>query len=203
MEWYEQEVSAMEERLRMYVPPPSMVAFYGSSSLRMWESLEEDFRDAGAMNLAFGGSTMEACAWFFERLVVPWKPRSIVCYAGDNDLGDGRTPEAVIASFLKLLAKVDHHFPKIPFTILSIKPSPARLHLTDRIIVTNEALRREILGREYGYFIDIYSAMLDSDGLPDESLFLEDGLHVSPKCYLVWKSLLLSRSNEIFQAHSV
>jgi lysophospholipase L1-like esterase len=40
--------------------------------------------------------------------------------------------------------------------------------------------------------------MLGSDGLPDESLFLEDGLHVSPKGYLVWKRLLQDRSREIF-----
>ena len=92
MEWYEQEVSAMEQRLRESPPPDGLVVFYGSSSLRMWESLENDFPTIGVLNLAFGGSTMEACAWFFERLVVPSNPRSIVCYAGDNDLGDGRSP---------------------------------------------------------------------------------------------------------------
>ena len=47
-------------------------------------------------NQAFGGSTLEACAWFFERLVVPCYPRALVCYAGDNDLGDGRTPDQVL-----------------------------------------------------------------------------------------------------------
>jgi len=40
--------------------------------------------------------------------------------------------------------------------------------------------------------------MLGSDGLPDRSLFLEDGLHVSPEGYAVWKKLLLSRSGDIF-----
>jgi lysophospholipase L1-like esterase len=198
MEWYEEEVSAIEQRLQKHPPPAGSVVFYGSSSMRMWDSLEADFADAGALNLAFGGSTMEACAWFFERLVVPCQPRSIICYAGDNDLGDGKKPEDVLASFRELLSKVDVYLPAIPFTILAIKPSPARLHLADRIIATNEAFRREILGRPNGYFIDIYPAMLGNYGQPDKNLFLEDGLHVSPNGYLVWKKLLQNRSSDIF-----
>ena len=190
MEWYEEEVRAMEQRLRESPPPSGQVVFYGSSSMRLWESLEDDFHDVGALNLAFGGSTLEACVWFFERLVAPCHPRSIVCYAGDNDLGDGRTPEQVVASFRQLLMKVDTYFPTITFTMLAIKPSPSRWHLDDRIRATNEAIRRELLDRNGGCYIDIYSAMMGSNGRPDESLFQEDRLHVSPKGYLVWKKLL-------------
>jgi lysophospholipase L1-like esterase len=198
MEWYEQEVSEMELRLKQSPPPGGQVVFYGSSSMRMWDSLQDDFPGIGVLNLAFGGSTLEACAWFFERLVVPCNPRSIVCYAGDNDLGDGRTPEEVVSSFRTLLAKVDMHFPLIPFTILSIKPSPARWHLVDQIRQTNEGLVREILGRENGCFIDVFTAMLGKDGRPDVSLFMEDGLHVSADGYRVWRKVLLSRSDDIF-----
>ena len=198
MQWYEEEVRAMEQRMLEFPPPAGAVVFYGSSSMRMWDALEDDFRQVGALNQAFGGSTMEACAWFFERLVVPCNPRAVVCYAGDNDLGDGKEPDEVVASFRKLLVKVDAYFPSIPFTMLSIKPSPARWHLRERIISTNEAICREIQGRPAGYFIDIFHAMLGGDGRPDSSLFQEDGLHVSLKGYLVWKRLLESRSAEIF-----
>jgi lysophospholipase L1-like esterase len=203
MEWYEEEVRALEARLRESPPAAGLVVFYGSSSMRMWESLELDFPGLGLLNLAFGGSTLAACAHFFERLVLPVAPRSVVCYAGDNDLGDGRSPEEVVASFRSLLAQVDAHFPAIPFTMLAIKPSPARWHLADRIRYTNEAMRRELEGRAAMHFIDLFPAMLGSDGRPDRSLFLEDGLHVSPKGYLVWKRLLESRSDEIFCGSSV
>ena len=198
MEWYEQEVRQMERLLIETPPGPGRVVFYGSSSMRMWEGLQEAFPGLELLNLAFGGSTLEACVWFFERLVVPRSPRAIVCYAGDNDLGDGRTPAEVLASFRKLLAKVDAHFPRIPFTMMSIKPSPARWHLADRIGCVNESLRREIECRKRGYFVDVFPAMLGKDGSPDASLFLEDGLHVSPKGYLVWKKLLHERADEIF-----
>ncbi len=155
---YEQEVRAMEQQLRESPPPAGQVVFYGSSSMRMWESLGDDFRDVGVLNLAFGGSTLAACVRFFERLVLPCNPRSIVCYAGENDLGDGYMPEEVVESFRKLLVKIDSHFPTTPFTMLSIKPSPSRWHLADRIRETNEAIRRELQGRARRYFIDIFSA---------------------------------------------
>jgi lysophospholipase L1-like esterase len=198
MEWYEQEVRALEQLLRESAPRPGQVVFYGSSSMRMWDGLADAFPGTGVLNLAFGGSTMEACAWFFERLVVPAAPRALVCYAGDNDLGDGRTPEEVVASFGELLAKVDANSPAIPFTMLSIKPSPSRWHLVDRIRRTNEEIRRQIERRDRGYFIDLFPAMLGKDGCPDRSLFLEDGLHVSPEGYLVWGKLLRERAGEIF-----
>ena len=198
MEWYEEEVCAMEQRLREYPPPEGLVVFYGSSSMRLWESLSDDFPQVGVLNLAFGGSTMEACALFFERLVVPCRPRSIVCYAGDNDLGDGRSPEDVVASFQKLLDKVDFHFPAIPFIMMSIKPSPARWHLVDQIKQTNNEIRRIVLARKEGCFVDIFPAMMGNDDRPDESLFLEDGLHVSSKGYLIWKKLLQSQAHHFF-----
>jgi len=198
MEWYEEEVCALERRLRESPPPAGPVVFYGSSSMRLWDSLADDFPGESVLNLAFGGSTLAACAWFFDRLVVPCRPRAIVCYAGDNDLGDGRSPEEVLAFFRDLLGRVAAGCPGVPFSMLAIKPSPSRWDLADRIRVTNEAMRRELSGRENSYFIDTFSAMLGSDGRPERSLFLEDGLHVSPEGYRIWRRLLAERAVEYF-----
>jgi len=96
---YQGEVRELERRRQAHPPPPGVVAFYGSSSIRLWDSLEEDFFDVPVVNLGFGGSTLAACAYFFDRLVLPCKPRALVCYAGENDIGDGARPEAVVGSF--------------------------------------------------------------------------------------------------------
>lgn len=198
MEWYEEEVRALERRLRESPPPAGPVVFYGSSSMRMWDSLADDFPGQTVLNLAFGGSTLAACAWFFQRLVVPCRPRAIVCYAGDNDLGDGRSPAEVLASFRELLERVATGCPEVPFTMLAIKPSPSRWDLADRIRVTNQAMRGELSGCRNRYFIDTFSAMLGSDGRPERSLFLEDGLHVSPAGYRIWSRLLAERAAVYF-----
>ena len=199
MEWYEEEVRGIERKHLENPLPPGLVVFYGSSSIRLWDTLTEDFREIGVLNLGFGGSTLEACVWFFERLVVPCSPRSIICYAGDNDLGDGKTPEEVLTYFRRLLDKVDAHFPAtIPFSFMSIKQSPSRMGIADRIRRTNDMIRQELEGHTKRYFIDVYSPMLAPDGRPDTSLFLEDGLHVSPKGYQVWHNVLNEWRDKIF-----
>jgi hypothetical protein len=69
MNWYEAEVTALEQTLRSSPLPKRVIAFYGSSSIRMWSTLAADFPDLPVINLGFGGSTLAACAYFFERLV--------------------------------------------------------------------------------------------------------------------------------------
>ena len=108
--------------------------FMESSSIRLWSTLAQDFPGERVVNLGFGGSTMEACASFFERLVVPYSPRALVLYAGDNDLGDGKRPEAVEGYYQTLSDKVRRYLGPIPFAYISIKASPARHYLIDSII---------------------------------------------------------------------
>jgi hypothetical protein len=101
----------MESHWRQFPPPSGAVVFYGSSSIRFWNSLPDDFPGLDVTNAGFGGSTMAACAHYAERLVVPLRPRSLLVYAGDNDLGDGRSPADVLSSFRALVAKLDRHLP--------------------------------------------------------------------------------------------
>src|SRR5277367_429584 len=108
MDWYEPEVRELERTLP-HVECPAV--FYGSSSIRLWPRLES----RQIVNRGFGGSTLEACVYFFERLVLPLHPRSLVVYAGDNDLGDGRSPEQVLVWFRELAVKIDLRLPGVPF----------------------------------------------------------------------------------------
>jgi hypothetical protein len=126
VEWYEEEVQFMERAAAAGPGPIRPVAFYGSSSIRLWSSLADDLGDVRIVNLGFGGSTLAACAHFFERLVVPRRPASLVLYAGDNDLGDGRSARDVFGSFRALVDQLDARLGPIPFAFISIKPSPAR-----------------------------------------------------------------------------
>ena len=197
MEWYEAEVRALEARY----PGDGdnrPVVFYGSSSIRMWEKLREDFPGVDLVNLGFGGSTLAACVWFFERLVVPQRPRSLVFYAGDNDLGDGCSADDVLASYHRLMEEVTRQLGPIPFAFLAIKPSPARLYLVDAIRRVNEAIRRDLEARPHGYYVDVHAAMLDEHGAPRRELFAEDGLHLSPAGYRVWRAEVSRFASQLF-----
>jgi lysophospholipase L1-like esterase len=202
MQWYEDEVRALEQRIKIGPIPRCPVVFYGSSSIRLWSTLASDLDLPNALNLGFGGSTLEACAFFFERLVVPTAPASLIVYAGDNDLGDGRNPENVLTFFRSLAEQVYKRLPGIPFSFISVKPSPARSRIIDRIRRTNDLIRREIRESGTGCFISVFEAMLDERGRPRASLFLEDGLHLSPGGYRVWTDVLANHRNQIFNTQS-
>lgn len=189
MQWYEPEVEALERDIARRANGDHPPVFYGSSSIRLWTTLAEDF-DPRVLNLGFGGSTLEACDYFFTRLVPPVSPRSLLVYAGDNDLGDGRSVKDVLSSFRSLADRVESALGSIPFGFVSIKPSPARSTIIDRIRLFNRLVRNEIEVRRSAYYVDVYSSMLDESGKIRPELFLEDGLHLSREGYHLWGALL-------------
>jgi lysophospholipase L1-like esterase len=198
MEWYEPEVRALELSLKKTPLPEQPAAFYGSSSIRMWTDLAVDLRDSRALDIGFGGSTLAACVHFFERLVPPVHPASLVVYAGENDIGDGRSPEDVLFTFRLLANKVERALAAIPFGFISLKLSPARIGLREEIRRANELIRREIERRPRAYYINVFDAMLDAERQPRRELFLEDGLHLSRGGYKLWAQLLEPHRNRIF-----
>lgn len=191
MDWYEAEVRELVERCQAASPADnSVIVFYGSSSIRLWGTLAQDFPDLPVRNLGFGGSTLEACAHFFPRVVAPCRPRSIVFYAGENDLGDGQPPARVVESFRALRRQIEAMPSAPPLALLSIKPSPARQHLYDTIVATNAALYDEVIRWPGASFIDVHTPMLRADGRPDPALFADDQLHLSSAGYRLWTKLL-------------
>ena len=192
MVWYENDVKKLEA-LKGTLPYVPETIFYGSSSIRLWTSLYDDFIPWRPVNLGFGGATLAACVWFFDRIMAPYAPRHIVCYAGDNDLGDGRTAEEVFIFFKQLLCKIEKRYPGVPVTFISIKPSIARWNMVNGIRYANQLIQQEI--DSYGglyYYVNIFDRMLDVDGHPIRELFDTDGLHLSQKGYALWKEIVLA-----------
>ena len=79
---------------------------------------------------------------FFERIVAPVKPAVIVIYAGDNDIAQKKTPQAVAEDFAQFAAKVKEQVPDCRRVIyVAIKPSVKRWALADTIKATNQLIR--------------------------------------------------------------
>lgn len=191
MIWYENEVQRLEKERAALTYDPKLL-FYGSSSIRLWESLYEDFAGWQPVNLGFGGSTLAACCWFFDRLVSPFHPESTIVYAGDNDLGDGRHPEEVFIFFQQLVSRIRQRFGDIPVAYISIKPSISRWNIVDSIRYTNKIIEEEIQRQANNlHFIDIYHRMTDNAGYPKREFLDPDGLHINEKGYALWKEIIL------------
>jgi hypothetical protein len=96
---FESEITSLEAKLSQSPIASSPIVFYGSSSIRLWKSLQQDFTGYAVLNCGFGGSRLTDCVRYANRIVLPRKPSAIVIYAGDNDLAGGAPPEKVFKSF--------------------------------------------------------------------------------------------------------
>src|ERR1700754_517442 len=191
MVWYENEVQRLEKERTLLTYEPKLL-FYGSSSIRLWDSLQDDFAPWLPANLGFGGSTLAACVWFFDRLMSSFQPNSLIVYAGDNDLGAGRHPEEVFIFFDQLLPRTRQRFGDIPLAFISIKPSITRWNIVDSIRFTNRIIEEEINRQGNNlHFINVYNKMTDNSGYPKREFLDPDGLHINEKGYALWKEIIL------------
>lgn len=198
MDWYEPDVRELEAEAGRRALPRNPAVFYGSSSIRLWHTLAKDLHSTSVVNRGFGGSTLAACAYFFDRLVTPLQPRSLTLYAGDNDLGDGRSPDEVLASFRQLFSRAGEVLGAAPFGFISIKPSPARAGILPQIRRTNGLILDVLSARREALFIDVFTPMVDLQGRPRPELFLEDGLHLSRAGYELWIEYLAPYRHQLF-----
>lgn len=199
MIWYENDIKKLEA-LKGTLPYTPETILYGSSSIRLWEGMYEDLKPLYPINLGFGGSTLAACVWFFDRVMEPYAPQHFVCYAGENDLGDGRTPEEVFLFFRQFQACLQKRFPDVPLTFISIKPTIARWNLEKQVRYTNQLIKEEIEknnGKQY--YLNIFDHMLGDNGQPVKEFYEADGIHLTRKGYLIWKEVLLNHFATIFK----
>jgi lysophospholipase L1-like esterase len=167
-------------------PPQHGVLFVGSSSIRLWTTLAGDFPGVPTINRGFGGSAIADSTYYANRIIVPYHPKLIVFYAGDNDIADGRTPQQVIADFKAFVVRVRRDLPNVAVAYLSIKPSVARMAMWPQMRAANHGIARWARTTKDVTFVDIAAKMLDAHGEPRPELLREDGLHMRPAGYAIW-----------------
>ncbi len=187
---FENEIRAFEAADAKNPPPQHAILFIGSSGIRLWKSLAEDFPKHKVINRGFGGSEIADSVYFADRIVIPYKPSMIVLRAGTNDIQDGKTPEEVADSLRAFVEKVRASLPDTPIVFLSINPSIARWKNIDKERRANELIQAFIGTQQNMEFVDIGTAMLGPDGKPRSELYIFDGLHPSRAGYQLWTSIV-------------
>lgn len=183
---FEAEIAAFEAVDRANAPAPGGVVLVGSSSLRMWPDAATDLGAPDLVNRAFGGSTMAEVVAAAPRIVLPLAPRTVVIYAGDNDLQEGKAPAQVLADFEALRSLLRARLPTMRLVVVSVKPSPSRWALAEAMRETNAGLRDAVAADPNARFVDVFTPMLGADGQPRGELFLEDRLHLNATGYALW-----------------
>lgn len=190
---WEDAIAAFERGDKEQFPQPGMVLFVGSSSIRMWKTLETDFRPIRVLNRGFGGSQIEDSIHFADRIIIPYRPAAIVLYASDNDIAAGKKPAHVLADFERFAAIVGKALPDIPIFFITIKPSLSRWSLLPKMKRANELIETLSSHVDNLEYLDVASAMLKDDGTVRGDLFLEDNLHLNEHGYRLWTSIIKPR----------
>lgn len=166
------------------------IVFYGSSSFRRWETLEQDLPGFETLNVAFGGSTILDTFEYYDKLLRAVTPEKIFYYAGDNDIGQGEDVNSVFSRFKQFYTRMRRDYPEVPFTFLSIKPSPERALFLEIILDVNKLVEAYLEEETNSNYIDIYFLMMNGEQV-DGTLFCEDQLHMNEKGYSIWKEAIL------------
>jgi lysophospholipase L1-like esterase len=197
---FDTAIADFEKADKTAMPPRCATLFVGSSTVRRWASLKEDFPTRKVINRGFGGSTAWEVDAYFTRLAPPYHPGEIVFYAGDNDLSDtpardgqparaGRSPDAVYADFVHFMEMKDKALGSTPVWFIAIKPSKLRWAIQDKMTAVNMKVKALADRRDDLAYIDIVPVMLKPDGTPKD-IFVEDNLHMTPEGYKLWAPIV-------------
>lgn len=172
----------------LFPPEACRTVFAGSSSIRFWLTLDQDFPALNPLNRGFGGSEISHLIGYFDILLTRHQPREIIFYAGENDINAGASPSEVAARFDAFMRLKTDRLGDAPVYFLSVKPSFARL--SERAVQdeTNTMIKAYAETRADLFFIDIASPMMDGD-VPKQ-IFISDQLHMSLEGYEIWTSAL-------------
>jgi len=171
-------------------PAQGAVVFVGSSSIRRWNSLAADFPGVMLLNRGFGGSELTDSVFYADRIVIPYAPRLVVVYAGENDLQAGKSAESVLAAFQAFHAKVHAALPKTKIIFLAIKESPSRAKIREKVLLANKLIAADCAKDSRLTFVDVATPMLDAQGQTRPELFVADQLHLKPEGYVIWTKVL-------------
>ena len=186
------EIKTFKKEDSLHFPPKHAIVLLGSSSFRKWTDVQKYFPGYPIINRGFGGSTFPDAIRYLDEIVFPSQPRQILIYEGDNDVAssDKITADSVFNRFRKLYFLIRKRLPVVQISFVSIKPSPSRQSLMPEMDKANSMIKGFLKNKKHSDFIDVYHSMLDKNGLPDKSIFIEDELHMNAKGYAIWKKII-------------
>ena len=171
--------------------PDGAIAITGSSSIRRWNTMKADLAPLTVIPRGFGGSAMADVLHYVDRLVIPYKPRAVVIYEGDNDTGMFFVPPMKIAGELKqIIAKIHAALPQTRVYVMSVKPSLARWDNWDKAQEANKLYQMIVESNGLLHYIDVATAFLRADGRVMDDIFVDDGLHLNEKGTRIWAATI-------------
>ena len=189
---FSDEIKEFKKQDSLNPPPTGAILFVGSSSFRKWTDVSSYFPGYTIINRGFGGSTLPDVTLYIDDIILPYHPKQVVIYCGDNDLAssDAITADSVLGRFKVLFDGIRTKLPGENIVFVSIKPSPSRARLKEKMEKANLLIQTYLSLYTHTAFVDVYHKMLNPDGTIMSDLFLEDNLHMNAKGYAIWQKAI-------------
>jgi lysophospholipase L1-like esterase len=188
---FEAAIFQFEKSDSLEFPDKNTIVVIGSSSIRGWHNtVEKDLAPLIIIPRGFGGSNMNDALHYTDRIVLPYKPRAVVIYEGDNDIAQGISPQQINDTFNEFVKIVHSELPKCRIYFLSIKPSISRWEMWSKMVKTNKLIENECANDSRLTYVDVATPMLNKQGMPKKEIFIADNLHMNSKGYEIWTKTL-------------
>jgi lysophospholipase L1-like esterase len=168
--------------------PANANLFVGSSSVRTWPTAMA-FPGKPIINRGFGGAELSDVVHYYDQVIGKYSPGKIFLYAGDNDIGNGKTAEQVFEDYKALVGQLMTDLPDTRLIFISIKPSKQRWSQWPMMEQANNMVREYAANHANLGYADLASPLLDDEGALKD-VFLDDGLHLNEEGYRLWQEAL-------------
>jgi lysophospholipase L1-like esterase len=147
------------------------------------------------LNRGFGGSRINQVAHYADRVVLKYRPRAVVVFAGTNDIAGPKpkTAQEVLEGYRAFVRAVHAALPATAIYYISITPTPSRWKLWPIVREANRLICAETERDPHLHYIDITVAILGPDGKPRRELFRIDRLHPNARGYREWTAIIKPR----------
>lgn len=153
--------------------------------------MESRFHDYNIIRRGFGGAELTDVNHFSSRILFPYHPSKVFLYAGANDISAGKSVDQTYQQFLIFYKDISNKLPKAKVYFLSAKSSPGKKSQNVKFEQLNAKVKAYISNNACNWtYVDVSTPLLGSDGLPQESLFQADKVHMTSAGYDIWEKII-------------
>lgn len=196
---YDAQIARWKSQDTLDPVPEGSVLFVGSSSIRRWETLTQDFADYNTVQRGLGGALMSELLAQETDLVLRYKPRAVVVWGGTNDLANGASGASVASNFQTFASNLLTAQPNVDLFYIGIMPTPGRQENRPREDIVNAQISAMAASNPKIHYIDMpaaFETLNPYSGSAFTSKFV-DSIHLNRSGYELFSSTVRQRVDDV------
>jgi lysophospholipase L1-like esterase len=198
---WEDDIQKFEQLDKTITYPKTSILFAGSSSIRLWSTIDKDMAPYTVIQRGFGGSRLNDLSVYANRIIDPHPCSAIVLFVANDITGnkDDKSPKEVASLFLKVLKTIRKTHPETPVFWIEVTPTPLRWNVWPQIQKASTLIKHICDNQRNTYFIKTDFAFLNEQGVPKDELFIDDKLHLTGNGYSVWTGIIKKELDKVLK----